>query len=105
VRGWRSTANMEINFKCQKKTVNFCTCLATSSFPRTTVQRVNHDNEMKFAVQDGLRRGVKKESLLTDYKDHEGDSSKPSRKSLVCTDDQGVISQKTRLYIFHTHKY
>jgi len=60
---------------------------------------------MKFAVQDGVRRGVKKELFLPDYKDHEDDSCKSSRKSLVCTDEKGVISQKTRLYIFQMHKY
>ena len=60
---------------------------------------------MKLAVQDDLRRGVKTESLLPDYKDHEDGSCEPSRKSLVCTDEQGVISQTTRLYIFLMHKY
>jgi hypothetical protein len=60
---------------------------------------------MEFAVQDGLRRGVKKESLLPDYKDHEDCSCKPSRKSLVGTDEQGFISQKSRLYIFRIYKY
>jgi hypothetical protein len=55
---------------------------------------------MKFAVQGGLRRCVKKESLLPDHKDHEDGSCKPSRKSLVCTDEQGFISQKSRLYFF-----
>lgn len=90
--GWNSTANMKINFQVKKKTVNLFTSLATSSFSRTIDQIVNHDNEIKFAVQDVLHRGVKKESLLPDYKDREDGSCKPSRKSLVCTD---VISQKT----------